>query len=176
MDSLIADVSAASRLSRSELRPEPTDLGRVVREALAHQEASVTGREASIRVEDPLPNVLGHHSTLVRVVSNLVDNALKFVGDGVRPRVYIWAETRGERVRVWVEDNGIGLPAAERERIFDEFERLHDEANYPGTGLGLSIVRRALERMGGRSGVESEVGRGSRFWIELPAATTNHPS
>ncbi len=70
-------------------------------------------------------------------------------------------------VRIWFEDNGIGIPKEARSRIFGMFQRLHREEEYPGTGIGLSIVRKAMERMGGRVGVESEVGRGSRFWIEL---------
>jgi len=74
----------------------------------------------------------------------------------------------GEVVRLWVEDNGIGIAPEYHERIFRVFERLHDIEAYPGTGIGLAIVRKGAERMGGRVGVESEVGKGSRFWVELP--------
>jgi signal transduction histidine kinase len=69
-----------------------------------------------------------------------------------------------------VEDNGIGIAAEHRERIFDVFERLHSSETYPGTGIGLAIVRKGLERMSGKVGVESEVGQGSRFWVELRKA------
>jgi signal transduction histidine kinase len=72
-------------------------------------------------------------------------------------------------VRIWVEDNGIGIPAEFQERIFHVFERLNGAA-YPGTGIGLTIVRKGAERMGGRAGVESAPGEGSRFWIELGKA------
>jgi signal transduction histidine kinase len=68
-----------------------------------------------------------------------------------------------------VEDNGLGIPPDQRERIFRVFERLHG-ASFPGTGIGLSIVRKGVERMGGTVGLESEPGKGSRFWIELPMA------
>ena len=71
------------------------------------------------------------------------------------------------KVRVWVQDNGIGIPPEAHERIFDMFERMHGQEEYPGTGIGLTIVRKAMDRMGGRVGVESEPGKGSRFWIEL---------
>ena len=73
----------------------------------------------------------------------------------------------GAVVRVWVEDNGIGIPASGHQKIFDMFQRMHRQEEYPGTGIGLTIVRKAMERMGGRAGVESELGKGSRFWIEL---------
>jgi len=78
----------------------------------------------------------------------------------------------GGRVRLWIEDNGIGIAPEHHERIFRVFERLHRATDYPGTGIGLAIVRKAMERMGGSVGVESALGRGSRFWIELPAGAT----
>jgi PAS domain S-box-containing protein len=70
-------------------------------------------------------------------------------------------------VRLWVEDNGIGIEPAAHQKIFEMFQRLH--VGYEGTGFGLAIVKKAAERMGGRVGVESEPGKGSRFWLELPA-------
>src|SRR5204863_3007187 len=96
-------------------------------------------------------------------------NAVKFCAEGVTPEVTVWEEKKGDMVRVWVEDNGIGIAPEHRERIFRIFERLHDRDRYTGTGIGLAIVQKAITRMGGRVGVESEVGRGSRFWFELPA-------
>lgn len=72
------------------------------------------------------------------------------------------------RIRLWVEDNGIGIAQEYHQRIFDVFVRLHGSEIYPGTGIGLATVRRGVERLGGRVGVESQVGQGSRFWIELP--------
>jgi len=119
-------------------------------------------------VQEPLPQVLGHHATLFHVLANLLTNALKFVAPDVQPQVRIWAEEHAGRVRLWVEDNGIGIASEHRERIFRVFERLHGIETYPGTGIGLAIVRKGAERMGGRVGVESEVGQGSRSWVELP--------
>jgi signal transduction histidine kinase len=103
---------------------------------------------------------------LRQVLANLVSNALKFVDSDVRPRVTIRSESRGPVVRLWVEDNGIGIAEEHQERIFGVFERLHGIETYPGTGIGLAIVRRATERMGGQCGVESAPGEGSRFWVE----------
>jgi len=73
------------------------------------------------------------------------------------------AERRGAAVRLWVEDEGIGIEAESQERIFAPFERLHPTDRYPGTGIGLAVVRRGIERMGGQVGVDSEPGRGSRI-------------
>jgi signal transduction histidine kinase len=79
-------------------------------------------------------------------------------------------------VRLWVEDNGIGIPEYAQERIFQMFQRMHPEREYPGTGIGLTIVRKAVERMKGRVGLKSEPGRGSKFWIELPTASRAQPT
>ncbi|RAM51415.1 MAG: PAS domain S-box protein, partial [Hapalosiphonaceae cyanobacterium JJU2] len=70
-------------------------------------------------------------------------------------------------VRLWVEDNGIGIASEHQQRIFRTFERLHGIESYPGTGIGLAIIKRGIERMGGSVGVESKLGHGSQFWIEL---------
>jgi signal transduction histidine kinase len=89
----------------------------------------------------------------------------------VRPRVTIFTEQRHGDVRICVCDNGIGVAAEDQQRIFGMFARVHSEKLYEGTGIGLAIVRKAAERMGGSSGVESQLGHGSTFWIQLkPAA------
>lgn len=75
-----------------------------------------------------------------------------------------------QTIRLWVEDNGIGIAIEHQQRIFRLFERLHGIESYPGTGIGLAIVCKGVERMGGRVGVESKLGQGSRFWIELRQA------
>ena len=70
-------------------------------------------------------------------------------------------------MRLWIEDNGIGIPAKARDKLFQPFQRFEGSERYEGTGLGLAIVRKAVERLGGSAGVESAEGRGSRFWVAL---------
>jgi signal transduction histidine kinase len=170
MDRLIDDLLAYSRLTRSDLHLRPLDLHQSVRTALEQLEAEVKSRQARIEIEEPLPAVVGHAPTLAQVLANLLANGIKFVPPGRTPEVRVRAEARDGRVRLWIEDNGIGVAPEHHERIFRVFERLHRTTEYPGTGIGLAIVRKAMERMGGSSGLESEPGRGSRFWIELPRA------
>jgi len=86
------------------------------------------------------------------------------------PRLRIFTTREQDFLRLWVEDNGIGVAPEHHEKIFRLFQRLHDKQSYPGTGIGLALVRMGAERMGGRAGVESQLGQGSRFWVDLPAS------
>jgi signal transduction histidine kinase len=167
MDTLIQDLLSYSRLSRVDLELKAIDLAVVVADVTHQLESDLRERRAALTVQEVLPTVLGHRATLGQVVSNLVSNATKFVPPGETPQVRIWAEEKGEFVRLWVEDNGIGIALEYRERIFRIFERLHGVETYPGTGIGLAIVQKGVERLGGRAGVESVEGVGSKFWIEL---------
>ncbi len=169
MDDLIVDLLAYSRLARAELPRERVDLDRAADEVLLEARPSIAERGAAVEVERPLGEVWAHPAALKQILHNLLSNAIKFVAPGVAPRVRIRAESRPPRRRLWVEDNGIGIAPEDHERIFRMFERLHPQDRYPGTGIGLAIVRRAAERLGGAAGVESEPGKGSRFWVELPA-------
>jgi len=169
MDTLIQDLLAYGRLSHVELAMAPVDLTDVLDSALHVVQREATERGAVIDVEARLPTVTGNRSVLVQVFTNLLSNAIKFGGPS--PRVHVWAEPRPNGVaHVWVEDQGIGIAPEHQERIFAVFERLHGVEAYPGTGIGLAIVRKGIERLGGRVGVESAEGQGSRFWVELPFA------
>ncbi len=170
MEQMLKDLAAYHRFDQGALLLEPVSLHWVVPEVLSRLDQDIRDRNAHVTVEEPLPAVVGHQATLVQVLAHLVANALKFVASGVAPQIRLWAEEEGPWVRLWVEDNGlgIGLPQEHRSRLFRPFERLHRSTAYPGTGLGLAIVRRGVERMGGRVGVDSKAGQGSRFWFALP--------
>ena len=167
MDELIRDLLAFSRVSRGELQLMPVALRPVADTVVAELEAVLRARGATVRVADSLPVVHGHAGTLSQVFSNLLGNAIKFVPENRPPVIEIATDRRNGMARVWVIDNGIGIASEHRDRIFRVFERLHSTEEYPGTGIGLAIVRKAVERMGGKVGVDSTLGQGSRFWIEL---------
>jgi PAS domain S-box-containing protein len=171
LDHLVSDLLAYSRISRDQLQLRPVELGKVMKDVLDAQADQVQQSNAKVEIGD-LHCVKGYEPTLNLVLSNLVANALKFVPAGVAPSVRVRSEERGSFVRLWVEDAGIGIAPENTEKIFGVFHRLHHMDKYPGTGIGLAIVQKGVERMGGRVGVESEVGCGSRFWIELPIVKT----
>ncbi len=169
-EDLIRDLLAYGRLGFEEMDLSRVELDEVVSQAMEQMEADLKEAKARVEVEGNLPAVRGHRTTLVQVVTNLISNAVKFVPEGKRPRVRIVSRRRNGSVHLWVQDNGLGISQANRDRVFRAFERLTEGQEKPGTGIGLAIVRRGVERLGGRVGVESEPGEGSRFWIEIPAA------
>lgn len=107
------------------------------------------------------------------ILTNLLQNDLKFHAPGAQPRVPASIETLGRWCRIAVEDNGIGMPSEHVNRLFKPFVRLHDATRYPGFGLGLATAVKAAKLINARLGVSSQPGEGSTFWVELPAVTSS---
>ena len=171
MDNLIQDLLVYSKLGHTELSLERVSLNNLINEILEGRSSEIEARKTDLSVAPDLPDVQANKLVLGQALENLIGNAMKFTKDGENPRVRIEAERSGMVVRLWVKDNGIGIPEEHHTRVFRVFERLHTADAYPGTGIGLAIVRKGLERMKGRVGLDSEPGQGSQFWVELPAAT-----
>ena len=168
MNDLINDLLSYCRIAQQEVVPKSMDLAAAIAGAIDQLPDGERIERLKMDLPASLPPVLGHGPILRQVIVNLLSNARKFVVPGAQPEVMITAEKIGANIRLWFRDKGIGIPQQYQERIFRAFERLHNEDAYPGTGIGLAIVKRGIERMGGRVGVESEAGGGSNFWIELP--------
>jgi PAS domain S-box-containing protein len=171
MDRMIHDLLTYTTVSRREIELEPVSLDKLIREVV-QQYPDMRPECADIDVEGPLPDVIAHEPSLTQVVSNLLSNAVKFVPPNERPRIRVGCDRRDFRARLWVADNGIGIKPEHQARLFGMFERIHPDQKYEGTGIGLAIVRKALERMNGVVGVESDGVSGSTFWFELPIAVT----
>ncbi len=165
----VDNVLSYARVRSTGIKMERVELDLLVSRVMAEYPHAKQAN-AEVIIQHPLLAAQAHEGLLTQVVSNLVSNAVKYVAPGIRPRITIWTEQRGSDVRLWVEDNGIGIAEADQEKIFGLFTRLADSTGYEGSGVGLAVVRRALGRMNGRVGVESEKSRGSRFWLELPFA------
>ena len=170
MDRLIHDLLEYGRLTTIDLEKKPVDAEEVLHSVIKSMQPAIDEKHARIDRKGKLPKIYGHKAVLEVAFSNLISNALKFVPAEKSPRVTIWPEEKDENVRIWIADNGIGIEARYHGKIFEVFQRLHSRDAYPGTGIGLAIVHRALQRIGGDVGVESEPGKGSRFWIRVAAA------
>jgi len=179
LDLLVQDVLAYSRVAKGEIHLEDINLSMLMQEAV--ETYPQFRQNGSITIQEPLPVIRAHPAYLMQCVSNLLGNALKFVRPGVPPAVVIRAEEESgtENVKIWFEDNGIGIAPEHFQQIFQIFGRVHSSNHFEGTGIGLAIVRKAVERMGGALGVTSELGKGSRFWLSLKKASvplqTNSP-
>lgn len=184
LDRLITGALNYNRLVRKETVTGPIDVGALLH-GMIDSYPNLHVRVADISMEFDNLFVVGNESLLTQCFGNILDNAVKFVAPGVRPAVRIWAQEMyresaadgagPEVVRIWIEDNGIGIPKESQQKIFRMFQRIHRESEYPGTGIGLAIVRKTIERMQGHLGLESEPGKGSKFWVELPKAIRRQP-
>lgn len=177
MDALVTDALNYSKIVRAELMLCPLDPGALL-SSMVETYPEFQPSAADIRLEGPFPKVLGNQAALTQCFSNLLSNAVKFVKPGEFPKIRIWAQSiesfEEERqkphpkVRIWFEDQGIGISEDQTEKIFIMFQRV--SKTYEGTGIGLALVRKAMQRMNGKVGVESTLGKGSRFWLEFYAA------
>lgn len=175
MDDRIQALLEYSHVLRGPVKMAEVQLDEVVRDALQGLEPGLSASGARVRiVAQPAPGpVAGDRQLLTLAVTHLIGNAIKYVPPDVPPRVLVWMEQVDGRARLSIEDNGIGIQKGEERRLFRLFERLPEAEAYPGNGVGLAVVRAAVERMGGRVGVQSEPGWGSRFWVELREAAVS---
>jgi signal transduction histidine kinase len=204
LDALTRDLLQFSSVSRQNVQLTAIDLDELVQDLRVLRPAL---QEDVLIVEKPLVPVLANRTLLQQCLSNVFDNALKFVPPATKPRILLWTDkvnasekralplhpalnpvgglpsstdpvvqpmdglaqpgAASERVRIFIEDNGIGIAPESRQKVFGIFERLNPADKYEGTGIGLAIVARAMQRMGGTCGVESGSNAGSRFWLEL---------
>ena len=171
IDLMVSDLLEFARLSRAEICTDLLPLRDVVNDAGASLQSEPAYQAADIQVDVPEDLVVrAHRPVLVQALANLLANAVKFVRPDTHAAVQVVARAHGRAVRIEVQDNGIGMADEARARVFNVFERLHGEEEYPGTGIGLAIVKKGVERMNGSVGVEAAPGVGSNFWIELPNA------
>jgi signal transduction histidine kinase/CHASE3 domain sensor protein len=140
----------------------------VINDVLKVRAEELEGRGVLVRIGEGLPMVACHRAYLSQVIDNLVSNAIKFSGDRPDPEISIMAERDGDRVQFSVTDNGIGIPTALRDRVFEAFFRVNKDAA-KGSGIGLAIVKRVIELYGGRVWIEPNVPIGSSVRFTLPA-------
>ncbi len=167
MRELIDSLLNFSRLGRGEVRYESIDLRSYIDTCLRNLQAEIESRQAQVKIRARSRMVQADPTLLKIALTNLLSNAIKFVPEGVRPEITVSASVKQDLCRIEIGDNGVGISKEDQQRIFMPFVRIYSDQEYPGIGLGLPSVRKAVELMGGRVGVDSKPGEGSRFWIEL---------
>ncbi|MBI3739385.1 MAG: GAF domain-containing protein, partial [Chloroflexi bacterium] len=168
MQQLLNELLELSRVGRVTNPMQTLPFRQIVEEALERVQGRIENSGAHIEIQDKLPTIYGDPTRLIEVVQNLVDNAVKFMGDQPSPQVQIG--TAGEdaegRTIFFVRDNGIGIDPQFHERVFGLFNKLN--ANSEGTGVGLALVKRIIEVHNGKIWVESTGTNGSTFYFSLP--------
>ncbi|MGE5224631.1 MAG: MASE3 domain-containing protein [Omnitrophica WOR_2 bacterium] len=172
MKNIIDNLLLLSEVRKSEVPKKPLDMQALVLRSMDRLASMIREKEAQIQLPGEWPDALGYSDWIEEVWVNYLSNALKYGGS--HPQIEFGASPlAGGMVRFWIHDHGPGLSPQEQEHLFKPFTRL-SQLNSIGHGLGLSIVRRIIEKLDGRVGVESEAGKGSTFYFTLPAAKTQH--
>jgi PAS domain S-box-containing protein len=164
LQQLIRDLLSYSRITRTEIKKTRVSMNDLLRELLKNIEMEVKEKNASIVYED-LHSTHGDRNLLMLIMQNLILNGIKY-NRSMLPEIKISSQIQDKKVIYRVVDNGIGIEAKHRQRIFEPFQRLNTKAEFPGTGLGLAICKKIIERLGGEIWVE---GIGSIFYFSLPA-------
>jgi PAS domain S-box-containing protein len=141
MDQLVNDLLDYGQLTHLEFPIQRVDLKAPIERALTQLAEEIQATGAEIHVQEPFPAVLGNERLLEQIFSNLLGNALKFIKPGEKPKILARTETQDSMIRVWVEDNGIGIAPEYHQKIFGVFQRLHTIEEFRGTGVGLAIVK-----------------------------------
>ncbi len=165
---LIDDLLDLSSVGRFVDNRKPVRLTDLIQRIMRRLEGQLAQRNVEISIQVGMPTVEGDEERLSQIFDNLLTNAIQYGCSAGEPRIDIGAEVLGERVRVFIRDNGRGIRPEYHDKIFGLFQRL--DADKKGTGVGLAIVRRIVEVHGGRIWVESDLGAGATFWVEFPAS------
>jgi PAS domain S-box-containing protein len=174
MEKLIDSLLKFSHAGHGQPPLEPVSLQELVEEAVDMTGGRIMQRRAQVRVSSDLPIVYGDRARLFEVVLNLLDNALKFMGDQPQPRIEIGTRPGDDGPVIYVRDNGIGIEPCDHEKVVGLFEKVDTTAE--GSGVGLALVKRIIEQHRGSLWIESEgLGKGSTFFFHLQCVSVSQP-
>jgi signal transduction histidine kinase len=166
MNDLLVGLLNFSALTNQRADNEDVKLGDVIDVVKANLKTALEEKQATINITTTLPSVPIHHLHLVQLFQNLISNALKF--NDTKPIITLASKDSEKETLITVADNGIGMDKAYESKVFRLFHRLDRNKNYEGSGVGLSICKNIVEKYGGRIWYESEIGKGTTFFIAVP--------
>jgi signal transduction histidine kinase/HAMP domain-containing protein len=172
MGLLLQELLEMSRIGRIINPPVKITFAELIKEAISIVAGSIADRGVKVQVGGESVTLYGDRSRLTEIWQNLLENAVKFIGDRSSPQIDIGVERHGSETVFFVRDNGIGIDPQYQSKIFNLFEKI--EAKTEGTGMGLAIVKRIVELYQGRIWVESKgLGQGTSFFFTLPGALSD---
>ncbi|VEP13652.1 Multi-sensor signal transduction histidine kinase (fragment) [Hyella patelloides LEGE 07179] len=167
MKNQIDDLLEYSRVDRQQNTFRETNFCFIVKQAIANLQSEIELNQAEIIYSDNLPKLIVDHSQFVTLFQNLISNSLKY-RCSIPPAIKIDVTQQDDVWQFCIQDNGIGIEKQHQKRIFQIFQRLHTQEEYPGTGIGLAICQKIVQRHGGDIWVESELDRGTTFYFTIP--------
>ncbi len=166
MQRLLDDLLEYARITNEPKKYESLKMDEIVNESIENLKIVIEENDAEIKY-DPLPEIVANRTQMIQLFQNLISNAIKFKNQET-PKIYISNRKDEDKFIFAVEDNGIGIDLKYQEKIFKVFQRLHTIDEYDGTGIGLSITQKIVEQHNGEIWIESELGKGSKFYFSLP--------
>ncbi len=167
MKLLLDDLLELSRVGRIVNPPQEVQLNALVRDALSMVAGQINERGVDVSIRPDLPEVFVDRTRILEVFQNLIDNAIKFMGEQPEPKIEIGARRDSSNILCYIKDNGVGINPHYHKKVFDLFDKLNPQAK--GTGIGLTLVKRIVEEHGGSIWVESDgLNNGTTFFFRLP--------
>lgn len=165
IDKLLLALLKLSRLGRASINKVKVNMNELMNSLLSTFEYRIKEHDIDIQIE-PLMNCYTDEVQINQVISNLIDNAIKYRSNTRKPIIKITSQENGEHITYCIEDNGIGISEKELDKVFDVFYRINPE-NQDGEGMGLALIKKTIERLDGDISVGSKVGEGTKFYISL---------
>jgi signal transduction histidine kinase len=170
MEKLINDLLNYARLGRNTLSLHPVEVKEIIDAVHSDFSQKLQEIKADFLIENEIPRIKGDESLFMQIFTNLVDNSITYRKKEIPLKIVLSCEHLSGSILLKITDNGIGIPKESWTKIFNIFQRLHNDDQYPGTGIGLATVRKAVNLMEGRIWVDSEVGQGTTFFMKFPSA------
>jgi len=167
MDQLILDLLRYSRLGRKAIHLQQINLSDILDKVTDSLAGRLAESKAQFNKPKIFPTILGEQTLLMQIFTNLFENAITYRLPEIPLQLSITCKNENDLVIVGVKDNGVGISSEYHDKIFNVFQRLHSQDEHPGTGIGLAIVKKSVDLLGGKIWVESQVGKGSTFYIKL---------
>ena len=170
MGQLIEDLLKYSRLGHRSVQKIPIPLEKIFKHVIGNLQGRIDECGGKVEIPEKMPVVMAGKTLLIQILTNLIENAVIYREPDIPLKITVKCEENNGWVIIGIADNGIGIAPEFQKKIFNVFQRLHSESEYPGTGIGLAIVKKSIEIMGGEVWVESSLGKGSAFYIKLRSA------